>query len=257
MDDIKYLLKKDTVEKKVTARSARKKVRHTGCNLPSDRMSKKEINKMNGEVFCVNIHQPMTWKHFKKLSNDIQREYLTYLSDEFSCRYVDLAKAFGISVAGFAHYLTRNGLKGAIKSNRWKRLKQQEWDVFWNSYTYSGSLEQEWDERMKSMRESARESLENDHSATNSADGAEVRVQHVNTAETKEMALEANRDNEKPSSTCKAAIFTSFTVALRDVQSWDEIPEYLSSIPISGSNIVTMQVAFTGYDNTGAGECTD
>lgn len=252
MDDIKYLLKKDTIEKKITARSARKKVRHIGCNLPSDRMSKKEINKMNGEVFCVNIHKPMTWKHFKKLSNDIQREYLTYLSDEFSCAYADLAKAFGISVGGFAGYVRRNGLKGALKNNRWKRLKQQEWDVFWNSYTYSGSLEQEWDEFVSSC--SAPESLENDRGETNVVDSTETSAQHVNTAETEKMALKANEDYEKPSNDCRVA---SFTIAFRDIRCWDEIPVYLRSIPLYGSNIITMQVAFTGHDNEDVGERID
>lgn len=65
----------DVLEKKRIARSAFLKPRHSGCTLPSDKMTRKEIAAMNGEVKTYNVTRPMKWSEYKRLPDDLKREY--------------------------------------------------------------------------------------------------------------------------------------------------------------------------------------
>lgn len=65
----------DVLGKKRIARSAFLKPRHSGCTLPSDKMTRKEIAAMNGEVKTYNVTRPMKWSEYKRLPDDLKREY--------------------------------------------------------------------------------------------------------------------------------------------------------------------------------------
>lgn len=67
----------DAMEKKRIARSAFAHVsfKRGGCTLPSDTMTRKEIAAMNGEVKTYNVTRPMKWSEYKRLPDDLKREY--------------------------------------------------------------------------------------------------------------------------------------------------------------------------------------
>lgn len=118
MDDAEWLFKTDSREKKNVAQSARKKVRHTGCKLPSDYLSAKEKKKMNGEVFCMSIHKPMTYKYFKTLPKDLQQEYLDWLATTFGVSQKDICKEMlKVTPANLIKYIKTVGLRSPFSKN--------------------------------------------------------------------------------------------------------------------------------------------
>ena len=132
MDDALYVLRQDTKRKKETARSARKKVRHTGCKLPSDFMSEKEKRSMNGKESSMNLYKPMTYKFFKTLSKEMQEEYILFLKKTFGAGRADIVRMLGVSANAFSTYIRDahgTGLNITFSKGK-SRLRKQEWEVF-------------------------------------------------------------------------------------------------------------------------------
>ena len=88
MKDETYLFVSDMKDKKVTARSARNKRTHCGkggrVRFPSDNLSKKELQKMNGECKAYRLNDPMGWKEFKAMPDDLKITYIKLLRKEFN-----------------------------------------------------------------------------------------------------------------------------------------------------------------------------
>jgi len=139
MDDAEWLFRKDSQEKKITARSARKKVRHSGCKLPTDYRSRKEIREMNGEVMIMNPNKPMTYLYFKTLSKELQQEYINHLSNTYYATTVDIAKKFNISASALRNFMYKRGL--SIGQHGKRKVKLQEWEAFWNGNTVEETVE--------------------------------------------------------------------------------------------------------------------
>lgn len=53
MRDEEYLFKEDVREKAITARSAKKRPRHSGCSLPQ--YTAKEMREMSGPTYTLNL----------------------------------------------------------------------------------------------------------------------------------------------------------------------------------------------------------
>ena len=93
MTDERYLYRTDVNEKKRTARGIHNKRTHNGkggCKLPSDYLTRKERDAMNGSVIQYNLNKPMTLVELKKLPSDIQKEYLHTLIYDKGCKRDDL-----------------------------------------------------------------------------------------------------------------------------------------------------------------------
>ena len=98
MTDEQFVFVQDVKEKKVTAHSACHRVgKRKKVTFPSDHMTKKELAKMSGEVKEYNIKNPMKWAEFKKMPDDLRKEYLTRLRKLYSATNPALAKMFGVS----------------------------------------------------------------------------------------------------------------------------------------------------------------
>lgn len=108
----------DVLEKKRIARSAFLTPRHSGCTLPSDTMTRKEIAAMNGEVKTYNVTRPMKWSEYKRLPDDLKREYwrnmqscggaATWLEEHMGVSndtILNAAKAVGVPFKRGAHNL--------------------------------------------------------------------------------------------------------------------------------------------------------
>lgn len=100
MTDEKYIYHKDIADKKRTARGSFNRLSHagrSGMKTPSDYLTKRERDKMNGEVQSYNLNVPMEWEQFKRMPPDIKGEYLKGLIDKFSPTQTSIAKMLGIS----------------------------------------------------------------------------------------------------------------------------------------------------------------
>lgn len=126
MKDEEYIFHSECREKKITARSARYKRTHNGksgrVRFPSDNMTKKELNKMNGEVKSYRLNEPMSWKEFKGMPDDIKVSYIKLIREKYNAFDCHIAEMMGIGKCTFSHEMTRLGLsvgKTRGKDTKW------------------------------------------------------------------------------------------------------------------------------------------
>ena len=96
--------------------------------MPSDYMTKKERDKMNGEVQSYNLNSPMKWAQFKRMPDDIKREYLSTIISKYNPQQAALAEMFGISRNTVCNMFRELGIpfKGNVSAVRTGRN-----DAFW------------------------------------------------------------------------------------------------------------------------------
>lgn len=138
MTDERYVLSTDNHERGESRTGARHRT-HAGrskkCTLPSDHMTKKEKEKMNGPVACFQMNKPYTnWKEFLKFPKDIQEEYLRGLVSKYEARKKDIADMFGVHESTistvfakrFEHKIYTNGGKrgGAVRREMSEKFKK-------------------------------------------------------------------------------------------------------------------------------------
>lgn len=101
MTDEEYIFRTECAEKKRTARGSFNRLSHAGkggrVKMPSDYMTKKERDKMNGEVQSYNLNSPMKWKQFKQMPDDIKREYINSIVEKFDPQQMAIAEMLGVS----------------------------------------------------------------------------------------------------------------------------------------------------------------
>lgn len=115
MTDEKFVFVSDCADKKRTARGIHNKRTHTGKGgkilFPSDYLTRKEREAMNGEVKTYALNRPMRWKEFKLLPDDVRREYIENLQKRFGVMQKDLAVMFGVSVNSVGLETKKLGIK--------------------------------------------------------------------------------------------------------------------------------------------------
>lgn len=134
MTDEKYTFITDVAEKKRIARGAFNKRTHNGkggkVRFPSDYLSNKERNKMNGEIREYRMNSPITYAEFKKYPDDLKKKYIQRLRDMFDVSDTDIATMMGVNVKTLATALSkidaRGGRRGKRKADyvafeKWKR----------------------------------------------------------------------------------------------------------------------------------------
>lgn len=101
MTDEEYVFRSECADRKRTARGSFNKRSHAGkggrVKMPSDYMTKKERDKMNGEVQSYNLNSPMKWAQFKRMPDDIKREYLSTIISKYNPQQKALAEMFGVN----------------------------------------------------------------------------------------------------------------------------------------------------------------
>lgn len=117
--DEEYLFRKDTADKKVTARSARHTRTHCGkggsVKFPSDFMSKKERDAMNGECKYYRMNDPITWDEFKALPDDLKKLYIKNLKDKFNVPNSAFAEMFGVHQSLVGRYFKCLGISDSAR----------------------------------------------------------------------------------------------------------------------------------------------
>ena len=134
MTDEKYTFVTDVAEKKRIARGSFNKRTHNGkggkVRFPSDYLSNKERNKMNGEVREYRMNSPITYAEFKKYPDDLKKKYIQRLRDMFDVPDKDIAAMMGVNVktldTALAKIDARGGRRGKRKADyvafeKWKR----------------------------------------------------------------------------------------------------------------------------------------
>lgn len=134
MTDEKYTFITDVAEKKRIARGAFNKRTHNGkggkVKFPSDYLSNKERNKMNGEVREYRMNSPITYTEFKKYPDDLKKKYIQRLRDMFDVSDTDIAAMMGVKAktlnAALIKIDARGGRRGKRKADyvafeKWKR----------------------------------------------------------------------------------------------------------------------------------------
>ena len=110
MDDAEYLFHQTSKNAKRLARGAYAKKggsRSKKCTLPSDKLSAKERKELNGKMSTYKMREPMTWKEFKALPDDLKKEYLQFLANEKRARSMDVAAMFGIAPPSFSNAMSK------------------------------------------------------------------------------------------------------------------------------------------------------
>lgn len=127
MKDEEYVYVSDVRDKKITARSARNQRTHNGrrgrVKLPSDFLTKKELKAMNGKVESYKLNDPMTWKEFKKMPDDLKVTYIKAIRNRYNVPDNQIAEMMSVHRVTFAQKMSKLGI-GVGKANGGKR----EWD---------------------------------------------------------------------------------------------------------------------------------
>lgn len=127
MNDEKFVFIQDLREKKMAARGGRHKRTHNGkggaVKLPSDYLSKRELNKMNGETTSYRLNEPMKWLEFKAMPDDLKRTYIEAICEKYNAPESHIALMMGASSNFYINELVRLGI------NRSKsRSGREKWD---------------------------------------------------------------------------------------------------------------------------------
>lgn len=132
MTDEKFVLLQENKEKKITAHSAVHRVgKRRRVTFPSDTMTKKEIEKMSGEVKTYNLKNPMKWAEFKAMPDDLKTAYLTRLRSLYNASNIKIGEMMGVSENAVRLEAKRLGVMKTTKQTR----TAPEWDSFikWGS----------------------------------------------------------------------------------------------------------------------------
>lgn len=145
MTDEKFVFTQDVRDKKITARSARNKRTHNGkggaVRFPSDSLSRKELEAMNGKVEIYRLNDPMNWKEFKALPDDLKVCYITALRERYGVPDGKIAEMFGTSFKNFSHMVCKLGCSKKKKKGSKKYFDADAWFKWLNGISEPGAKE--------------------------------------------------------------------------------------------------------------------
>ena len=165
MNDVEFILKEDIKEKKRTGSGYRYKKngsKSKKCSLPSDHLSKKEIEKMNGECKVYNLNKPMNYSNFCAMPVDLRIKYLEMLRDKFGANQTEISKMMGVADTTLASHRAKflDG-KPVFRSYKHSRLDVEAWNKFINGEEDKDAVVAEKEE----MTNSDNKKVEDDNSA--------------------------------------------------------------------------------------------
>ena len=155
MSDEAYELMQENREKKVTAHSAKNRRGHTGkggsVRLPSDNLTKKQREAMNGDCKSYRLGSPMGWEEFNEMPDGLKIMYIKLIRDKYHTPDRILAQCMGVPAATFSKKMRELNI-GLVQDAeaeiyKWYGSTQaQEFEAWWyktKTITKGGSLEVE------------------------------------------------------------------------------------------------------------------
>lgn len=132
MKDEEYLYYQDLREKKTTGYSARKQRTHCGkggrVKFPSDNLTKKEIKNMSGECKSYRLNEPMKWKEFLAMPDDIKIAYIKAIREKYGATNIAIAKMMGVHKDALWRVLNKLDMNSGKKGNvKWDEKGFMEW----------------------------------------------------------------------------------------------------------------------------------
>lgn len=275
-EHIDWDLEKENQEKKVIARSARKKVTHTGCKLPSDFMSNKEKQQLNGEVITMDMNKPVTYKAFKLWPADLQKEYLEKLVKNFGVGVIDVANMMGVSRCSWHQFLTARHLRDIFPANvAYTKTDKTNWELFckgeWKNQALQNTPESHENalgatngnkectdtskEFVAAKGPAEAEKTSTDRFASNCcADSMNGQINKAfsEIGATTSNAAESIGDSfngfcrmsfETEKCCCNKVQLTSMSLSMKNVKSWDDIFELIRKYPLPEHNSITIVMA--------------
>ena len=113
LSDEEYVFQQDIKEKKAAGRGAFHRKcgsKSKKCTLPHERLTKKELEKMNGEVMTYNPNAWYSWEEFMKLPDEYQTKYVNSLMTRYNCSFAAVAEVvFGKKSTNLYAFLKRRG----------------------------------------------------------------------------------------------------------------------------------------------------
>lgn len=111
--DEEFLFRQDIKEKKQAGRGIYHKKcgsKSKKCTLPSDYLTRKEKQALNGEVMSYNPKKFYEWAEFKKLPMEHQINYVNSLLTRYECGLSAIGEVvFGIHAVSLHNYFKKNG----------------------------------------------------------------------------------------------------------------------------------------------------
>lgn len=124
MKDEEFVFRSDSRDKAITARSARHTRTHCGkggrVRLPSDNLTKKELQKMNGETKSYRLNEPVSWQEFKLWPDDIKVMYIKLLRQKFNVPGRRISEMMKVDAGMFAREVRRLGIAEPDRKPRTK-----------------------------------------------------------------------------------------------------------------------------------------
>ena len=156
MNDVEFILKEDIKEKKQAGRGYYHKKngsKSKKCRLPSDSLSKKEIEKMNGECKVYNFNKPMSYSNFCAMPVDLRIKYLEMLRDKFGANQTEISKMMGVADTTLASHRAKFlDSKPMFRSYKHSRLDVEAWNKFINGEEDKDAVVAEPDENLVDTR---------------------------------------------------------------------------------------------------------
>lgn len=135
MKDETFVFVSDVREKKDIARSSHHKRTHTGkggaVKFPSDFLSRKEVAAMSSEVKSYRLNEPMKWKEFKAMPDDIKIIYINAIRNKYRVPDTKIYEMLGICVREGCREINRLGI-GRGKGCRSKNPDLDGWCMWVN-----------------------------------------------------------------------------------------------------------------------------
>lgn len=122
MTNEKYEFLQDCHEKAITARSAKNRKRYPGkkgpVKLPSDYMSEKELEGLNGECKTYKLGEHMSWDEFSEMPDDLKAMYIKNLRKKFNVPDQQLAVFMDVDISVFTECLNTIKVKPFMAKDR-------------------------------------------------------------------------------------------------------------------------------------------
>lgn len=122
MSEITDMFYDECADRKRTARGAFNKRTHNGkrggVKFPSDYLSKKEKNKMNGEIKVYKMNEPITYAEFKEYPDDLKKQYVNNLREKFDVSDTAIAEMMGINNRTLSRLLNIIHASGGRRGSR-------------------------------------------------------------------------------------------------------------------------------------------
>lgn len=130
MKDAEYLFKQTERERKRIGRGDFNKKRQGGkqVRFPSDHLTKKEREAMNGEVVSYQLGKPTDWATLKSWPEEIQKVYLTGLRKTYGVGGKEIGEMLGVAKVTVCHHEKKLGVSAPIGKRT--SLRREEWAKF-------------------------------------------------------------------------------------------------------------------------------